>query len=91
MSPRKKPAPPAPYEPSQALLDAEKEMDDALDEYEKKRTAYRKAIADELKTSGLSNAKLAPSTPYTEETVRGIAKEYGIEPKRKPTVRSIAD
>ncbi|MEV6565902.1 hypothetical protein [Streptomyces kronopolitis] len=79
------------YEPSDALTEAEKEMNDAWEAYEEKRHAYRKAIAAELKASGLSHAKLAVHLPYTEETVRGIAREYGVAPKRKPTVKSIKD
>ncbi|MET8435120.1 hypothetical protein ABZV61_20450 [Streptomyces sp900116325] len=41
--------------------------------------------------SGLSHAKIAALTLWTEETVRGIAKEHGVAPKRKPIVRSIKD
>lgn len=83
----KKPTPA--YEPSPALNAALDDMKKAEEAYEQKRHAYRKAIADELATSGLSHAKMAAHTPYTEETVRNIAREYGIKPKRKPTVRSI--
>ncbi|WP_433856702.1 hypothetical protein [Streptomyces kronopolitis] len=79
------------YEPSQTLTDAQTEMDEAWKAYEEKRHAYRKAIADELRASGLSHAKLAEHVPYTEETVRHIAREYKVPPKRKPTVRPLKD
>ncbi|MFD7943379.1 hypothetical protein [Streptomyces sp. NPDC059744] len=58
---------------------------------EEKRQTARKAVADELRTSSLSHATIAALTPWTEETVRGIAREHGVTPKRKPTVRSIKD
>ncbi|MFI9026348.1 hypothetical protein [Streptomyces sp. NPDC053560] len=78
-----------PYEPSAKLLAAQKAMDDAWTEYEAKRHAYRKAIADELRASGLSQGKMAEHTPYTEPTVRSIAIEYNVTPKRQ--VRSKKD
>ncbi|MFD8774518.1 hypothetical protein [Streptomyces sp. NPDC059916] len=79
------------YEPSKTLTDAQAAMEEAWEAYEEKRHAYRKAIADELRESGLSHAKLAVGTPYTEETVRHIAREYKVPPKRKPTVRPLND
>ncbi|WP_019548590.1 hypothetical protein [Streptomyces sulphureus] len=79
------------YEPSDDLKQAEQEMNDAWDAYERKRHAYRKVIAEELRASGLSQGKMAAHLPYTEETVRDIAREYGVAPKRKPTVKSIKD
>lgn len=81
----------ATYEPSAELVNAEKAMNDAWEAYEEKRHAYRKTIADELKASGLSQGQMAQHVPYTEQTVRTIAIEYGVPPKRKPTVRSIKD
>jgi hypothetical protein len=32
---------------------------------------------------------MAEHVPWTSETVRGIAREYDVPRKRKPTVRSI--
>ncbi|WP_326814030.1 hypothetical protein [Streptomyces sp. NBC_01763] len=80
-----------PHEPSQNLTDALEELAKAEALLEEKRQTARKAVADELRASGLSHAKIAALTPWTEETVRGIAKEHGVIPKRKPTVRSIKD
>ncbi|QKW06976.1 hypothetical protein HUT18_11770 [Streptomyces sp. NA04227] len=79
------------HEPSQDLTDAQAAMDEAWKVYEEKRHAYRKAIADELRASGISHAKMAALTSYTEETVRHIAREYKVPPKRKPTVRPLKD
>ncbi|MDX2732889.1 hypothetical protein [Streptomyces sp. PA03-2a] len=80
-----------PHEPSQNLTDALEGLAKAEELLEEKRQAARKAVADELRASGLSHAKIAALTPWTEETVRNIAKEHGVTPKRKPTVRSIKD
>ncbi|MFZ3595087.1 hypothetical protein [Streptomyces sp. BH104] len=86
------PKPPKPtYEPSQKLLDAQAAMDQAYEKYEEARHAYRKVIADEIRDNGLSHAKIAEHTPYTSETIRHIAREYQVAPKRKPTVRPLHD
>lgn len=80
---------PPPYEPSAALVDAITALDKAKQERDKKRTAARKAVADELRTARVSQAKVAAHTPWTEPVVKAIAKEYDVPPLRKPTVRSI--
>jgi hypothetical protein len=80
---------PAPYEPGQALIDAIAALSKAEEERGKKRTAARKAVAEELRTARVSQAKVAAHTPWTEPIVKAIAKEYGVPPLRKPTVRSI--
>ncbi|MBA0053475.1 hypothetical protein E0L36_22125 [Streptomyces sp. AJS327] len=77
------------WEPPQRMLDAEKAMNDAAKEAERLRHEYRKVLAEELEASGLSMYRFQEHTPYTEQTINGIAKEYGVKPKRKPTVRSI--
>jgi hypothetical protein len=53
------------------------------------RDELREAVAEELKTRDVTSDKLADYLPWTGETVRGIAREYGVPHKRKPTVRSI--
>ncbi|MEC3995197.1 hypothetical protein VSR01_17310 [Actinacidiphila sp. DG2A-62] len=82
---------PPPYEPSPEFTAALAAWAKAEEELGKKRTAARKAVADELRTSGVSQAKVAAHTPWTEATVRTIAREYKVPPLRKPTVRSIRD
>ncbi|WTW95439.1 hypothetical protein OG216_19550 [Streptomycetaceae bacterium NBC_01309] len=72
-----------PYEPSAALKQAEEKWLEAVEAEEKARHAYRKAIADELRASGESHGRVAAATLYTPETVRGIAKEYGVPGKRQ--------
>lgn len=80
---------PPPYEPSPAFTAALAALAQAEEDLREKRQAARKAVADELRTSGVSQAKVAAHTPWTEVTVRSIAKEYDVPPLRKPTVRSI--
>ncbi|NGO67863.1 hypothetical protein [Streptomyces boncukensis] len=80
---------PGAYEPSQRMKDAEAAMQEAAEEAERLRHEYRRVLAEELAASGLSQRKFSEFTPYTEQTVKGIATEYGVKPKRKPTVKSI--
>jgi len=77
------------WTPPQRMKDAEEAMRKAAEEADLLRHAYRKILAEELAASGLSQGKFAEHTPYTEQTVKGIATEYGVKPKRKPTVKSI--
>ena len=78
------------YEPSPQLVAALAKFTDAEGAVEAAREALREAVAAELTAySDLTNDKLAEHLPWSGETVRGIAREYEIPPKRKPTVRSI--
>jgi len=77
------------YRPSQELAGALAAYADAQRALEDRRVELRKAVADELKTYDVTNDVLAGHLPWTGETVRGIAREYGVPHKRKPTVRSI--
>lgn len=77
------------YEPSprlRAALDAYTAAQEAIDA---RREELRAAVADDLKTYDVTNDVVATHLPWSGETVRGIAREYGVPPKRKPTVRSI--
>jgi hypothetical protein len=79
----------AEYEPSpglRAALDAYNRAQEAADDA---RDQLRAAVADDLKTYYVTNDVLATHLPWSGETIRGIAREYGVPPKRKPTVRSI--
>ncbi|WNI20372.1 hypothetical protein [Actinacidiphila sp. ITFR-21] len=82
---------PPPYEPSPEFTAALAAWEKAEDSLGEKMLAARKAVADELRTSGVSQAKVAAHTPWTEVTVRTIAQEFNVPPLRKPTVRSIRD
>lgn len=68
----------------------------ALDDFTKTKEAHevakqvlREATAAELKTTGMTTKELAAKSPWSEETLRGIAREHGVARKRQPTVRSI--
>jgi hypothetical protein len=82
---------PPPYEPGPEFTAALAAWEQAEKDLGERRAAARKAVADELRTSGVSQAKVAAHTPWTEATVRTIAQEYNVPPLRKPTVRSIRD
>lgn len=78
------------YRPSPELADALAAFTEAKTRMDEKREALRAAVANELKTNAnVTNDQLAGHLPWTNETIRGIAREYGVPPKRKPTVRSI--
>ncbi|MGW1989624.1 hypothetical protein [Embleya sp. NPDC001921] len=74
----------ADYKPAPQMLDAIKAWEDSVEAEKVARAAARKAVADELKSSGVSRRALARFTPWTEQTVDGIAKEHGAPPVRKP-------
>ena len=82
---------PLPYEPSPEFVAALAAWARADEDLEGKRHAARKAVADELRASGVSRAKVAAYTPWTEPTVGAIAREFGVPALRKPTVRSVKD
>ncbi|MFJ7489725.1 hypothetical protein ACIQZB_00440 [Streptomyces sp. NPDC097727] len=79
----KQPLPP--YKPSDDARAAIKAWHDAVDLEEKTRHAARKALAgDLLADSDLPYAAVAAhdSVPWTEETLRGIGREYGVPPRQ---------
>ena len=68
----------ADYEPSETMLAAIKEWEQAAAEEERLRHLARAAVAEELRTAHVSHGALAPHTPWTAATLTGIAKEYGV-------------
>ena len=87
------------YAPSQGLLDAlqaftqaQEVLDDARDEL---RVAVAKDLKERLardrngKPTEPTSEQVAEVLPWSKETVRGIAREFGVKPKRAPTVKSI--
>lgn len=80
----------ADYTPSPDLAEAIAAYEDAQKATEAKRLALRAAVGRELKEPPEpTNGQVAEFLPWSEETVRGIAREFGVKPKRAPTVRSI--
>jgi hypothetical protein len=81
------------YTPSQELLDAIEVRAQAKSALEAAETALREVVGRELKAppepTNKQVAEGVPGFPWSEETVRLIAREYDVKPKRKPTVRSI--
>ncbi|WP_284576739.1 hypothetical protein [Streptomyces sp. 2P-4] len=80
------------YTPSPTLLSALEELDAARERVQQLQRAVYDAVADDLRANPeLTNADVAghEKIPYTQETVRKIAREYDIPRKRKPTVRAI--
>ncbi|MGA5497753.1 hypothetical protein ACPCSP_25655 [Streptomyces cinereoruber] len=86
---------PPPYDPSPAVLKTLADAFEALRQAEARTkeawTAARATVAEELRTSQVSRAKIVPHTPWTEGTITNIAKEYDVPGLRAPTVRSIKD
>lgn len=79
------------YEPSEQLREALAGLSAAEDALATARTAVRAAIAADMRANPeVSTDEMAEHVPYSNETVRGIAREYDVPRKRKPTVRSIA-
>lgn len=89
----------ADYTPSQELLDALYVFTQAQEALDDARDDLRTVVAKELKEplakdkygqpTEPTNKQVAAVLPWSEETVRGIARETGVTPKRKPTVKSI--
>ena len=77
------------YQPSQQLTDALASFEQAQRALDAARENLRAAVAHDLKTSDITNEVIAEHLPWSAETVRGIAREYDVPRKRKPTVRSI--
>lgn len=82
----------AEYTPSDDLkaeIKAWKELE-AL--HEAGRQRFRKAIAEEmLRDPNATTGRLTRHVDWSEETLRGISREYEVPRKRPPTVRSIKD
>lgn len=77
------------YKPSQQLSNALDAFTKAQEAEEAARLQLRAAVAEDLKTYDVTNDVIAAHLPWSGETVRGIAREYGVPRKRKPTVKSI--
>jgi hypothetical protein len=77
------------YSPSPELAAALDAFDKAQEAAEQAREKLRAAVAADLKTYDVTTDVIAEHLPWSAETVRGIAREYDVPRKRKPTVRSI--
>ncbi|WP_030236899.1 hypothetical protein [Streptomyces sp. NRRL S-350] len=77
------------YKPSPALAAALKAWAQSVTDEEIARKTAREAVADDLKASMISNSEMAEHVPWTEETVRVIAKEYGVPGGRRRKTRTL--
>lgn len=77
------------YSPSPQLTAALQEWRAAEAAEKAARDNLRAAVADDLKTYDITNDVIATHLPWSSETVRGIARDYDVPRKRKPTVKSI--
>lgn len=82
----------ADYTPSDDLKAAIRAFEEIERLYNEGREEFRKAIGRELLEHPEATAKkLAAHVPWSDETLRGIAREFDVPLKRPPTVRSIKD
>jgi hypothetical protein len=78
------------YTPSDRVTAAIKAVDDAKAALDERREELYAAVADDLKANpDVTNAAAAAQLPFTQETVRVIARKYDVPRKRKPTVKAI--
>ncbi|WP_406190211.1 hypothetical protein OH791_33735 [Streptomyces anulatus] len=77
------------YTPSPELAKALKSFTKTQEAADQARDALREAVANDLKAYDVTADAIAAHLPWSGETVRGIAREFGVPRKRKPTVRSI--
>lgn len=82
----------ADYDPSDDLKAAIRAFDEAEQQLEARKKALREAIGREmLEHPEATTGKLVKYLKWSEETLRGIAREFKVPRKRPPTVRSIKD
>jgi T5orf172 domain len=68
------------------------QLEELCGQREQQRLALRSAIAEEmLRNPEATTRALAAYTPWSEETIRQISREFKVPRKRPPTVRSIKD
>jgi hypothetical protein len=89
----------ADFTPSQEIADAFDAFTAAQKARDDARDVLRVVAAKELEELRATDRHGNPTTPtnkqvadflsWSEETVRGIAREFGVKPKRAPTVKSI--
>lgn len=82
----------AEYTPSDDFKAAIRAWEELEAVYEAGRKTFRQAIADEMfRNENATTGRLAKYVKWSEETLRGISREFKVPRKRPPTVRSIKD
>lgn len=80
------------YDPSDDFKAAIRTWEELEAVHEAGRKAFRQAIADEMfRNPNATTGRLAKYVRWSEETLRGISREFKVPRKRPPTVRSIKD
>ncbi|MER7135355.1 hypothetical protein ABT358_02280 [Streptomyces sp. NPDC000341] len=78
------------YTPSAEVQAAIKDVENAESALKESRERLYAAVAEDLKANPeLTNAAAAEKLPFTQETVRVIARRFDVPRKRKPTVKAI--
>jgi hypothetical protein len=77
------------YTPSADLQKAIDHYEATQKAAEEARDALRLAAAAEMKDHDVTTKVLAGHLPWSDETLRGIAREHGVPLKRAATVKSI--
>jgi len=75
------------YTPSPQYKAAFDEFERTKQAHNKAKQALRDATAEELKTTGIASKAFTPHSPWSEETLRGIARDYEIPLKKAPAKR----
>lgn len=83
------------YTPTPQYTAAREEFDRTKKAHDEAAKALRVATAEELKISGIASKAFKPLSPWSEETLRVIARDAGVPllkapPKRKPRTRKTA-
>lgn len=82
----------ADYTPSDDLKAAIRAYEDAKQYLADKRERLREAIGHEmLSDPDATTGTIAKHVEWSDETLRGISREFKVPRKRPPTVRSIKD
>lgn len=77
------------YSPSPELQAALRDFKKAQKVFDQAREKLRAACAEDLRLPDVTTRDVEQFVPWSYETLRGIANEYGIPLKRAATVKSI--
>lgn len=83
------------YTPTPQYTAALEEFNRTKEAHEQATKALRKATGEELKISGIASKAFKPLSPWSEETLRVIARDNNVPllkapPRRKPRTRKTA-
>lgn len=84
------------YKPTPQYTAALEEFNRTKQAHKEAADALRQATGEELKISGIASKAFKPLSPWSEETLRVIARDAGVPllkapPRRKPRTRKAAE